>query len=102
MYRNGFTGTDFIQAPTISLTQPTTYASNIYSKYPQIFPRLRVEVGGDKKLPFAQEQDTNKMLISYPELYSVMEQVLMQLQILNQNFSIANGLPLINGMSEIR
>jgi len=102
LFRLGFTAVEQIVAPTQSPTQPTTYAANMYSKYPQQFPRLRVEVGGDKKVPYAQEQDTNRLLTSSPEIFSLVEQILLQLKIANQLYMDSNSLPFPSGWEEIK
>lgn len=98
----GLASVEFPTAPTINPGQPTTYPDNKFAKYPQTKQRLRVESGGDKRLPIAQEQYTNRTLVSYPELYSMIEQVRYELQLLNQNFSVANGLSLPVGTVEIK
>jgi len=102
LWRPGFTAVDPIVAPTINPTQPTTYASNQFAQTPQIFPRLRVEIGGSTKLPFAQEQNTNAMLTANPVAVSLLEQILIQLTLLNQNYVAANASALPNGQTDIR
>jgi hypothetical protein len=100
LWRTGFTAVDSIVVPTVSPAQPTTYAANMFAKYPQLFPRLRVEAGGDQKLPLAQEVNTNRLLVAYPEIYSLLEQILITLNILNQNYASINNVS--NPISEIR
>jgi hypothetical protein len=93
LYRLGFTlEGDRIVAPTVSPTQPTVYAAPMFANYPQLLPRLRVESGGDKKLPFAQEKDTLEMKVTYQPLYALTEQVLLQLAVLNQNMAKIFGI----------
>lgn len=103
LYRLGNLSTiDPIVAPTVNITQPTTYADNRYAKYPQIQPRLRVEIGGDQKLPLAQEISSNRLLISQPEIYSLLEAMLLQLKISNQMHVDVNGNTPPPGWEEIR
>jgi hypothetical protein len=103
LYRLGNLATnDPIVAPTVNITPPTTYADNRYVKYPQIQPRLRVEVGGDQKLPLAQEVTTNRLLISQPEIYAMLEAILLQLKILNQMYVNVNGNTPPPGWEEVK
>ena len=103
LYRLGNISTiDPIIAPTVNITQPTTYADNRYAKYPQTLPRLRVEIGGDQKLPLAQEITSNRLLIAQPEIYSMMEAILLQLKILNQMYVNVNGNTPPPGWEEIK
>jgi hypothetical protein len=103
LYRLGnLTTLDPIIAPTVNITQPTTYADNRYAKYPQILPRLRVEIGGDQKLPLAQEMTTNRLLIAYPELMSIMEKILLQIQVLNNAFVNSTGITPPPGWEELK
>lgn len=85
MYETGFELEDGrrVTAPTVNPTQPTSYAANQFARYPQKFRRLRVEIGGSEKLPFAQEQNTNKLLISAPDIYSLLGEILLELKSLN-------------------
>ena len=92
LWRQGFTGLDLVQSPTVNPTQPTSYTPTMFSKYPQILPRLRVEIGGDQKLPIAQEQNTNKLMVSNDDARKLLEDILYQLLLFNQNFSIYSGL----------
>jgi len=103
LYRLGNLSTaDPIVAPTVNPAQPATYADNRYVKYPQQFPRLRVESGGDQKLPFAQEVTTNRMLISNPEVYSIFEKILLQLQVLNNMYATSTGITPPTGWEELK
>jgi hypothetical protein len=90
LYRIGFTGIEQVVAPTINPTQPTVYAGPMYSRYPQIFPRMRVESAGDQRLPFAQEPISNRMMVATPELYSMLEQILIQIKVLNNMYIQVN------------
>jgi len=63
-------------APTVNPTQPTSYAEPKFANYPQKFRRLRVEAGGSERLPFAQETNTNRLLVATPELYRIQEEQL--------------------------
>jgi hypothetical protein len=93
LYRLGnLTTLDPIVAPTVNITQATTYADNRYAKYPQISPRVRVESAGSEKLPFAQEMVTNRQLIAYPELLSMLEKILLQIMLLNDTTCKANNI----------
>ena len=60
------------------------------SKDPQYFPRLRVEAGGDHKLPFAQEDNTNRLVFSSPELLRALEEINIRLGSLG-NALVASG-----------
>ena len=102
VYRLGFTAAEQIVAPTVNPTQPTAYAGPMYSRYPQLFPRVRVETGGDQKLPYAQEYATNRILVATPELYSKLEEVLFQLKTLNQLTMGINGIEPPVGWEEIK
>jgi hypothetical protein len=103
LYRLGnLTTLDPILAPTINITQPTTYADNRYAKYPQILPRVRVESAGSEKLPFAQEVTTNRQLIAYPELLSMLEKILFQIMVLNDITMKASNISPPNGFEELR
>jgi len=101
LWRNGFTGLEFAVAPTINPAQPATYPSNQFAQYPQIFPRLRVESAGSQKLPFAQEANTNQMLVSNPSAVTLLEQILIQLTLLNNNYAALNNMPLPLGQTNI-
>jgi hypothetical protein len=50
-----------------------------------------VQSGGDQNLPFAQEITTNRLLVSYPEEYSMLEQILIQLKVLNNMYQNVNN-----------
>lgn len=91
-----------IVAPAVSPTQPTSYADNKYARYPQTYRRLRVQAAGDQSLPFAQEMGTNRQLMSYPELYSKMEELLMQQTLTNVLLAKAFNLPLPTGMGNFQ
>jgi hypothetical protein len=62
-----------------------TAAPNWYSTLPQVFNRIRVESGGANKQPFAQEQNTNKMVVTDPTNTNLLEEILVQLIELNEN-----------------
>ena len=100
--RPGFASNDFPIAPTVNITPPTTYIAPNFANAPQILPRVRVEAGGSQKLPLAQEINTNKLFCSNPDMYRIMESILiqsaMQTQILAQAFNIT----LPSGWEEIR
>ena len=101
LYRLGnLTTVDPIVAPTVNPTQPATYTDNRYSRYPQQLPRARVEIGGDQKVPFAQELLTNRMIVSIPEVYSILERILTQLQVLNTMYANATGITPPTGWEE--
>jgi di/tricarboxylate transporter len=102
LFRLGFTVVEQVVAPTLNPTQPTVYAANEYANFPQYFPRLRVEIGGDKKLPLAQELGSNKLLVSTPEIISLLEQIKIQLQLANQLTMQINNLSIPNGWEEIK
>ena len=63
--------------------QPATYPSNFISRLPQYYARLRVESGGDQKLPFAQEQNNNRLITSDEEAFSFFESIDLELKALN-------------------
>ena len=70
--------------PLYSPTQNTTYISKLVAQQPQIYSRLRVEAGGSEKLPFAQEQGTNQMVVTDDSAYPILESILLQLRALNE------------------
>jgi hypothetical protein len=81
MYETGFELEWWrIVEPTIAPTQPATYAQNKFAQYPQKFRRLRVEIWWSQKVPFAQEANTNKMIVTEPELRAVLELMYIELQ----------------------
>lgn len=93
MYRRGMADPqEQVTAPIINPTMPTSYADNKFARYAQIYQRLRVEIGGSERLPFAQEQNTNKMMVSNDDERRLLEEILIQMQQLNQNFAVANDL----------
>jgi len=63
---------------------PATYVSRSWSTWPQYYPRLRVEAGGDQKLPFAQQPNSNELKVAYPDMLRLFETMIMQLALLNQ------------------
>ena len=69
--------------------QNTTYPSNFISRMPQYYARLRVESGGDQKLPFAQEQNNNRLITSDEEGYSLFESIDLELKALNYMIMVA-------------
>jgi len=83
--RLGFTVPEFPVAPTVNPAQPAAYPAPVFANWPQYFPRLRVEIGGDKKLPLAQESNSNKLLTVDTEVRQLLEQILLQLTLMNQN-----------------
>jgi len=77
-----------IAAPTPVL--PTTYPSNFIGRQQQqLYARLRVESGGDQKMPFAQEQNNNRLVTSDEEAFSLFESIDLQLKALNYMFATA-------------
>jgi hypothetical protein len=101
LFRLGFTVAEQVVAPTLNPAQPTTYAGPMYARYPQLFPRLRVEIGGDQKLPLAQDPLNKRLLVETPEIYSMLEQIKFQLQMLNQLTMRINGIEPPTGWEEI-
>lgn len=82
---------DNIAIAPVAPTAQTTPTATMYQRTPQIYPRARVEIGGSEKLPFAQEAYTNRMLISSPELYRIMEELLVEMRIMNMNNARETG-----------
>lgn len=82
----------------VAPTLPSAYAANMFARTPQIYARLMTEAAGSLRLPFAQEQNTNRMLVSTPEVINLLEQILLQLMILNE---IDLGAPGPNSSSEL-
>jgi hypothetical protein len=81
MYQTGFELESIrVSEPTVNPTQPTTYAAPKFSRYPQKFRRIRVESAGSERLPFAQEASTNRMIVSAPELYRILEEILVEIR----------------------
>ncbi len=70
------------------------------SKDPQYFPRLRVEAGGDQKLPLAQELVTNRLVIASPELLRTLEEINMRLGLLGNALAAAGFSP--EGWEELK
>jgi hypothetical protein len=68
-------------APAIATA--TAFASPALAYQPQYWQRARVEAAGSERLPFAQEANTNNVLISSPALYSLLEDIRNQLLFLN-------------------
>lgn len=101
LWRDGIQSVDYPIAPTINPTRPAV-VDNKFATYPQALPRLRVEIGGDKRLPIAQEDNTNRLLTVDTDVRRVLEEILVQIQKLNQNFSLANGLGPQQGNPEVR
>ena len=66
-------------APIINAT-PT---SNCLGRQPQYYSRLRVEAGGDKKLPFAQDLLTNQLMIQDDREKTVLEQLVYEQRVTN-------------------
>lgn len=62
---------------------PTSGISNFLTKFPQIFNRLRVESGGSMRVPFAQEEETSKMLTSDLKIRNLLEEILVELRVMN-------------------
>lgn len=81
---------NIIIAPSAPTAQATPTAT-MYQRTPQIYKRVRVEAGGSEKLPFAQEPATNRMIVATPELYRIMEEILVELKIMNQNNDRESG-----------
>jgi len=102
LWRTGFTATEQIVAPTINPTQPTSYAGSMYARFPQIFPRLRVESGGSERLPFNQEMGTNNIVVTVPGMISLLERIEEQIRFLNQLTMDVNKLSYPNGWQEVR
>jgi hypothetical protein len=66
--------------PQPSPVLPTTYPNNYLSKLPQYYSRLRVEAGGDQKLPLAQEQNTNILKVTDDDNFQLLEAILFELK----------------------
>lgn len=81
----------------VAPTLPTTYVSNAFSKTPQIYQRVMVESAGSERLPFAQEAYSNRIVVAFPELLSMMEKIFDQLRMLNGQMA---GLPLPKDFNE--
>jgi len=85
-------------APTL----PSSYVSNFLGKFPQIYPRARVEIGGDQRLPLAQDPLTKRLSVQYDEGTRLLEEILLQLKMLNQATMQANNITPPRGWEEIR
>lgn len=88
-------------APPLPIIAAPSVANAFLAKQPQYYARLRVEAGGDQKLPFAQDNLTNRLKVQYDEGTSLLEQILIQLKLLNQNTMIVNGITPPAGWEEI-
>jgi len=64
--------------------RPTAYPTNLISRQPQMYSRLRVEIGGDQKLPLAQDPLNKKLLVQNDKMESLLEELLMQTKYTNQ------------------
>lgn len=70
-------------APTLSAGGANNFLVNWF---PQIFQRLRVESAGDKRVPFAQKDNTWEQLVVDNLNRQILQDILRQLEILN-NFT---------------
>jgi hypothetical protein len=86
--------------PATSPTQPTAYAEPKFAQYPQRYRRLRVEAGGSERRALAQEPYTDRLLVSWPELYARVEELLAQQTLTNKLLAQAFGLALPSGMPD--
>jgi len=102
LWRTGFTAVENVVAPTVNPTRPTTYAHPSFANYPQVFPRVRVEVAGDQKIPIAQDPQTKRLFVAQPEMYAMLEQVLIQLKLQNQMFMQVYDIEPPQGWDEVR
>lgn len=92
MYQTGFELESVRKlAPTVNPTQPTAYVEPKFANYPQRFRRLRVEAGGSERLPFAQEPDTNRMVVATPDLYRIQEEQLLVLMDIRNLLKLSLG-----------
>lgn len=71
--------TQRVLEPTINPTQPTSYAAPKFANFIQKFRRLRTQIAGSEMLPFSQEKNTNRMLVSQPEEIRLLEWILVEL-----------------------
>jgi hypothetical protein len=68
----------------VAPTLPTSGINNFLASYfPQIFQRLRVESAGSNRVPFKQEDNTDKILTSDDNVRLLLQNILRQLEILN-------------------
>lgn len=90
--------------PSVLTSESTATSFNKPSSryWPQVYPRLRVEAGGSQKLPFAQDPNNNRMMVSFPELQSLMEAVVYQLTLQNQLTARAFNLALPVDFQELK
>jgi hypothetical protein len=86
--------------PSANPSRPN-YLEPKFANAPRIFRRLRVEAGGDQCVPFAQEPQTNRMMVSTPELYLKLEELVYQQALTNQLLAQAFTLTLPIGTKEI-
>ena len=79
---------------------PATYPNNYLSKLPQYYSRLRVEAGGDQKLPLAQDQNTNILRVTDDDNFQLLEAILCELKtqtlIMAEAFNISPQTDLTN------
>lgn len=85
---------EYPSAPTVNPSMPGSYTAPIFANWPQIYPRIRVEDAGDKRLPFAQEANSNKQHVVNDDERQLLERILVQLLLLNQNLAQAYNLPI--------
>jgi hypothetical protein len=70
----------------IAPVAPTANAGavgNLFNNIPTIFPRIRAEIAGSERLPFAQEKNTNKMQVTNDDAIILLKQILNALKVMN-------------------
>jgi hypothetical protein len=94
--------TDNAVAPSAP-TLPTTYVSRAFASWPQLYPRLRVEIGGDQRLPLAQQIGTNELKVVLPtNVVNLLEEISMHLALLNQANIVAGCIQPPIGWQDVR
>ncbi|WP_020505650.1 hypothetical protein [Lamprocystis purpurea] len=88
-------------APLTAPAQPTTFVTPLAAAWPQRLRRLRVEIGGSQGLALAQEPYTNRLEVATPEVFSLLEQLLMEVRVTNQLLARAGDLSLPHGADEV-
>ena len=89
-----------IVAPIVNPTQPSSYVGNLFSRYPQKYRRVRVEVAGDEGIPIKQDPYTGNIIVDTPAIYSMLESLVYQQSLTNRLLAQAFNLPLPKDLKE--
>lgn len=87
--------------PSQNPSQPTSYVQPRNQYLKQKFRRLRVEIAGSESRPLTQDQNNDRLVITYPELYAKLEELIFQQILTNKLLAQAFDLTLPVGMPDI-